>query len=326
MARISSTDIVPPQERLDYWQEMVRDSYVSLEFQKQSNKDFFGHIEYEPLGSVDISEVHSAGQTVRRTPKCIARSESDYFFVLAQMAGSSVISQDENTTHLHVGSWALIDTTRPFQFSMDDTFRQLVVSIPRTTLPWLTRRSASLAGRDLSQSLSLGQVVSNYLLSLSGQLQHIKQESRILLAESVINLICGALNENYPDSVDHCDSSSMYREQIKTFILAHLRDPDLSVPVIAAELSISSRYVHKLFSNEDTSVSEYIRHLRLQNCKRDLISERNKERSITHIAFSWGFNSAAHFSYVFRQQFGLSASEYRRRFSTSEDRLLRGLH
>ena len=319
MASISSTDIVPPQERLNYWQEMVRDSYVSLEFQKQSNKDFFGHIEFEPLGSVDISEVHSSSQIVQRTPQCIARSETDYFFVLAQMAGSSVVSQAENTTYLNVGSWALIDTTRPFQFSMDDMFRQLVISIPRASLPWLTTRSASLAGRDLSQALSLGPVISNYLLSLSGQVQNIKQESRILLAESVINLICGALNESFPDSVNHCDSTTMYREQIKTFVLGHLRDPDLSVPMIAAELNISSRYVHKLFSNQESSVSEYIRQLRLENCKRELISERNKDRSITHIAFSWGFNSAAHFSYVFKQQFGLSASEYRRQSDVKEE-------
>ncbi|NKB38731.1 MAG: helix-turn-helix domain-containing protein [Gammaproteobacteria bacterium] len=319
MASISSTDIVPPQERLNYWQEMVRDSYVSLEVEKQPSEDFFGHISIEPLGAVDISEIHSSRQVVHRTPRCIAHSEMDYFFVLAQMEGRGLICQAENKTRLDVGSWALIDTTRPFQFSMDDMFRQLVISIPRSSLPWLTSRSIHLAGRDLSQALSLGPVISKYLLSLSGQVQNIKQESRILLAESVINLICGALNESFPDSVNHCDSTTMYREQIKTFILGHLRDPDLSVPMIAAELNISSRYVHKLFSNQESSVSEYIRQLRLENCKRELISERNKERSITHIAFSWGFNSAAHFSYVFKQQFGLSASEYRRQSYANQE-------
>lgn len=319
-----STDVVPPRQRLDYWQEMVGNSYVSLEVQQNSDAPFFGTIEVEPLGPVDFSEVHASSQDVHRTKKAIAQTEVDYYFVLAQMTGSCNVSQDDHRTRLDAGGWALIDTIRPFHFSIDSEFRQMVVSIPRDSLPWLAHRSLRLTGLDLSKTLSPGPVISSYLLSLSGQLQNIQPESRILLAESVINLVCGVLNENFPSRSTRTDPVTLHRERIKTFILANLREPALSVSMIAADLGISCRYVHKLFHGMDVSVSGYIRNLRLENCRRELVSERNRDRSITHIAFSWGFNSAAHFSYVFKQRYGIAAGEYRRQYAGSEKRLPAG--
>ncbi len=35
-------------------------------------------------------------------------------------------------------------------------------------------------------------------------------------------------------------------------------------------------------------------------------------QTLMKIAFSWGFNSAAHFTRSFRDQFGMSPREYRR--------------
>lgn len=312
MRNLASTDAVPPQDRLDFWQEMVRDSYVSLEVEQHTEQNFFGSIDFEPLGLVDISELHSCSQRVWRTPQAIRHSDADFFFIVAQLEGTGVIAQDTHKTMLDVGRWALVDSTRPFEFSLEQYFKQLVVSIPRNTLPFLIKCSSDMTGQDLSRRLSLGGIVSNYLLSLSGQVHNISPESRTLMAESVINLLCAALNETLPDANNPHHSSTIYLEKIKNFILQHLRDPDLSVSLIASELDVSNRYVHKLFNPMNMTVSEYIRCLRLENCRRELISERNKDRSITHIAFSWGFNSAAHFSYLFRQHYGMSASEYRR--------------
>jgi AraC-like DNA-binding protein len=36
-----------------------------------------------------------------------------------------------------------------------------------------------------------------------------------------------------------------------------------------------------------------------------------RDKSITQIAFSWGFNNAAHFSRCFKTRFGATPSDYR---------------
>lgn len=58
--------------------------------------------------------------------------------------------------------------------------------------------------------------------------------------------------------------------------------------------------LHKLFRDEAETLGEYIWQARLA-------------RSITEIAFSWGFNISPHFSRVFKERYGLSPRGFRMR-------------
>jgi len=95
-------------------------------------------------------------------------------------------------------------------------------------------------------------------------------------------------------------------ERAQAFIHDHLRDPDLSIDQISMALGCSKRYLHMLFSNRGLTVSEYIWRARLLNCHQDLETQGNK--TITDVAFSWGFSSSSHFSRVFRKYFGIAPS------------------
>jgi AraC family transcriptional activator of tynA and feaB len=90
------------------------------------------------------------------------------------------------------------------------------------------------------------------------------------------------------------------------FIREHLRDPDLSIDRISAALGCTKRYLHMLFSDRGMTVSDYIWQTRLQNCRHELETQAGK--TITDVAFSWGFSSSSHFSRVFRKYFGFVPS------------------
>jgi AraC-like DNA-binding protein len=100
-------------------------------------------------------------------------------------------------------------------------------------------------------------------------------------------------------------------EQVKELIGAELRNPALSVQAVAERIGVTTRYVQLLFAEEGDCASEYIRRERLRACLLDLRHAELDGQSITDIAFSWGFNSAAHFSSSFRKEFGLSPRDYR---------------
>jgi AraC family transcriptional activator of tynA and feaB len=85
-----------------------------------------------------------------------------------------------------------------------------------------------------------------------------------------------------------------------------LRDPDLSIDQISAALGCTKRYLHMLFSDRGITVSDYIWRARLQNCRQELEAQSGK--TITDVAFSWGFSSSSHFSRVFRRYFGVVPS------------------
>jgi AraC-like DNA-binding protein len=101
------------------------------------------------------------------------------------------------------------------------------------------------------------------------------------------------------------------RDRIRTYILRNLRDPDLSIDRIAAALRCSKRNLHKAFSNDGATLSDTIWRLRLEHCRRDLTSTACAWKSITEIAYSWGFSSATHFSKAFREAYGTSPKLYR---------------
>jgi AraC-like DNA-binding protein len=63
--------------------------------------------------------------------------------------------------------------------------------------------------------------------------------------------------------------------------------------------------VHKVFQTEGTTVSDQIWRMRLARCREDLCNPAYANQSITDIAFSWGFNSSAHFSRAFKDEFGV---------------------
>jgi AraC family transcriptional regulator, positive regulator of tynA and feaB len=54
-------------------------------------------------------------------------------------------------------------------------------------------------------------------------------------------------------------------------------------------------------------VSDYIWRARLLHCRQEL-EEAQGRKTITDVAFSWGFSSSSHFSRVFRKYFGIVPS------------------
>ena len=58
-------------------------------------------------------------------------------------------------------------------------------------------------------------------------------------------------------------------------------------------------------------MSSYILRRRLEECGKQLTDALWRKRTITEIAFSWGFNNATHFARVFRDQYGTSPRDYR---------------
>jgi AraC family transcriptional regulator, positive regulator of tynA and feaB len=59
-------------------------------------------------------------------------------------------------------------------------------------------------------------------------------------------------------------------------------------------------------------VARYILRRRLEACSRALQSASQRSRTVTAIAFDYGFNSPTHFGRVFRAKFNVTPREYRR--------------
>jgi AraC-like DNA-binding protein len=99
--------------------------------------------------------------------------------------------------------------------------------------------------------------------------------------------------------------------RICQIIEAHLGDSSLTSQRVADMEGVSLRYLQKLFTEQGRTFVNYVRERRLARCKSDLLSPLYAQQAITQICFRWGFNSSAHFSRAFREQFHISPREFR---------------
>jgi AraC family transcriptional activator of tynA and feaB len=124
------------------------------------------------------------------------------------------------------------------------------------------------------------------------------------VADSLVDLLLLPLREAETTFNQGGAEATYIRAQF--FIREHLRDADLCIDQISAALGCTKRYLHMLFSERGMTVSDYIWRARLQHCRDEL--EMQAGKTITEVAFSWGFSSSSHFSRVFRRYFGIAPS------------------
>ena len=88
----------------------------------------------------------------------------------------------------------------------------------------------------------------------------------------------------------------------------HLSDSDFNIEVLTSEVGISRTQLHrKMKEMTGLPVTEFIRNIRLEQAARLL---KEQKVNVTQVAYSVGFSTLAHFSTVFRKQFGVSPTEY----------------
>lgn len=192
-------------------------------------------------------------------------------------------------------------------------FRQLFVKAPRLALNPRFMSPMSLELGHLTGASGINHVLSGMLRALADVLLEISVDElrpiELALTEFLITSLAGEKQLFGLGGAKGARSAHLHRicQSIETL----LSDPDLSPARVAEEHGVSLRYMQKLFTAEGNSFSNYVRARRLERCRADLISPQHVQLSISEICFRWGFNSSAHFSRAFRDQYGTSPREYR---------------
>jgi AraC family transcriptional regulator, positive regulator of tynA and feaB len=90
-----------------------------------------------------------------------------------------------------------------------------------------------------------------------------------------------------------------------------LTDPDLSPAMLARELDISVRTLHRAFAAGGESVAAYIRHSRLEQARRELSKPRGG-LNVSELAACYQFADSSHFIRAFRKRYGQTPGEFAR--------------
>ena len=107
---------------------------------------------------------------------------------------------------------------------------------------------------------------------------------------------------------------------VQQYIREHLDEP-LNREVLAAVAGFSVPHFHRIFTTHiGESIAGYVRRERLERAGRKL---RMGAVDITEVALAAGYDTHAAFGKAFKQQFGLSPSEFRQLPCQAATQLLR---
>lgn len=88
----------------------------------------------------------------------------------------------------------------------------------------------------------------------------------------------------------------------------NIADPDLDIDRFATEIGVSRMQLYrKLNALTEMTVKEFVRDIRLKRAAQMLIQKR---MNVSEVAYAVGFKDLSHFRKCFRQEFGMSASDY----------------
>jgi AraC-like DNA-binding protein len=314
MGEFISTNDVSERERLAYWNDLVCHGCEWIEVTPLGEAPFFGAISSDQLAFIKLLEVISHPALVTRSKQAIVQATAADIKVTYQLSGESVIHQANRTAHLGPGDWVLLDCTRPFSLTHTTNHAKhsvLVLQLPKNVLCARLPNIEGLTGYPLSSKTGLGRVTYDFIQSLRREIARMRPTTRSHVAETLVDLLATNLSETFYPATATARSQAVTLLEVKSFIHEHLHDPQLSVWMIAKALNISKSYLHLLFRDENTTVSQYIWDMRLEKCRADLVNLLYRDRTITDIAFAWGFNNSPHFCRLFKERYGLSARAYR---------------
>jgi len=316
-----STHGLAPSAKVAYWNDVISELFAPLETRPSDPGAFDAEVRCVQYGRLRMANAVSQPATVSRSKPQAAQLDEHRYFLHVQLQGQLRIRQEGHDACLDEGDLVLSDATLPYTLTYDRPCSTLVLIVAADELKKHLPTPEEVVGVKLSGATGLSRTTSLMLKSVWEQADPgFAPELGSRIADSLLDVFATSWSAARGIVVPETAIVGARRIQIKRYIEANLRDPELSVRSVAAAFGISPRYLHVLFASEKETVSSFILRRRVEECGKQLADILWQRRTITEIAFGWGFTNATHFARVFRDHYGTSPRDYRHAHIAEQDK------
>ncbi|HEY7603999.1 MAG TPA: helix-turn-helix domain-containing protein [Gaiellaceae bacterium] len=315
------TGTVPASDRLAYWSDSSFDAYLPVQVRSPEGEQFGARMWGYELGPLSLFRIAAAPNTMMRSRRAIAACDPECLHLSVVLRGQVNAAQEGRTGVARIGDLISYETSHPVVFRADQPYESLVVRVPRHLLGREEAQISKLTALGIPGGEGLPRAAVAFFLGLAGGLEDgtIPPADAPNAIECVIDLVRALyMSQAHAEDAPQPRTRAEILLDIQAFVEANLGDPDLDPEQIARSSFISTRYLHKLFEAEGTSVCRWIREARLERCRRDLLDPALADETVLSIASRWGLPGPQHFSRLFRSAYGCSPSELRRGAATFE--------
>jgi len=300
-----------PSQRVRQWQECVSRIFPHVDITPLERDVFHGRIDWRQICSFQLSDLQSVAQKAVRNERHVRAAGDDIVEINFQLAGEGVVEQCGRSAVTRPGEFAIYHSLRPYEMRFAGPFRQISIELPsdlvrRSYGPFEACTSVTICG-----TAGPGRFVFDFVRALAEEELPLEARQAARLQNHFVDLLVTALAAVPTGDAPRNAASMRKLTDIKRYIADNLWDPELSPERVAEAQNVSLRYLYLLFQQEDQPVARWIQNARLDRCKADLESRGQRARTVSEIAFAWGFSDSAHFSRAFRRRFRVSPRDCR---------------
>jgi AraC family transcriptional activator of tynA and feaB len=313
MEILFSTSDVHPRDRFDYWHEVACQTLVKHDSKPECRSTFQASLKTGLLADVGLVMFDNSPMNVVRTKHQITRATTDALFVCRQFSGVLALEQNGNEAVLEAGDFTLLDPLLPYSGKFSIGSHLLVATIPRRALEARLGPIQKIVGRLIKPSGAESDLTSSFLAMLPAYIGRIGPAVEEIVRNQFLDLLAISMIKVTGANRSKVSSAhSLALLTLRAAIEARLTDPTLDPNTVASAAGFSVRYANAVLAREGTSIMRLAQARRLMHCRKALEDPFQEHRTLSQIAFGWGFTDMTHFSRRFKAAYGVLPSEYRR--------------
>ncbi|KOX20683.1 helix-turn-helix domain-containing protein [Streptomyces sp. NRRL F-6491] len=241
-------------------------------------------------------------------------NDRNHVYLGVHVRGPVTVLHERAKTPLEPNDLVFCDPARRHLLQFGEDCQMIFFRVPRCYLGVTESELGQVLGIPVRGGEGIGALASDFLTALAAKAEFRRSTIGDRRARTAVHLLSVLVVELLEaDTTDETDDASgtgnEMLSRIRAHIEEHLMDPDLSPDSIARAHHISVRYLQKLFQNDGSTVSQWVRQRRLEFCRFEL-GRSNRKITMAAVAHRWGFSSPSHFSRTFRGAYGMSPSEW----------------
>ncbi|WP_259313984.1 helix-turn-helix domain-containing protein [Capillimicrobium parvum] len=301
---------MPDPTALDEWSDVLAATHLRFDVSSTSHtpEDFSAAVTRRRFGGLALVDCASSPWLGHRDDDLVGDQTTPVVgFQVLRKGVEAVRAPGQGPIELHPGDMIIWNGWQPVEVEVVEPFQKRTLLFPRDRVLAVCPRFEEIEDLPPLRDSAPARLLVRYLNALALELPELDTPAGVAAADAALELLRAAVEPGVPTSRE--SRRAALRAEIRRYVHSHLRDPALGPESIARAHAISVRALHAVFEDCDESVAGLVRHERLTRCMEDL--QAPSGGSVTEIAFRWGFRDAAHFSRVFKREFGVSPSDVR---------------
>ena len=307
-----STGLVEPERRLDYWIGAVCECFLEMDITTPVRSDFDCSVQRGQLDTIGINRVEGSAQHVYRRKASVARSTSDYYYLLCKTDNDWTATQNGHSSRLQPSDLVLLDSRRCYEFNFPVTANTLSLELPISWVEsWVTDPDRRI-GQRIDGRAGWGAALSAFARQMAPQLAIEPPLPARVLTDQLGGLLALALGSEIPATPPEQRDAARLLDQIGRAIRLRYAEPGLTAVAVANQLRVSERTLHRCLNSAGLTFSGLLNDCRMAVARRMLSEPRFDRISVGGIGLRVGLSDPSHFIRQCRRYLGMTPGAFRR--------------